>query len=122
VTKFFGIGAPPSTDEKIINGLACSAGVYEGTAKVLMSLDEADKLDHQGDIMVCKATMPAWTPLFGVAGAIVADAGGPLSHCAIVAREYKIPCVAGTQVATALIKDGMRLRVDGSAGTVEILD
>ncbi|MEE8338018.1 MAG: PEP-utilizing enzyme [Dehalococcoidia bacterium] len=121
VTKFFGIGAPPSTDEKVINGLACSAGVVEGTAKVLLSLDEADKLEH-GDIMVCKATMPAWTPLFGIAGAIVADAGGPLSHCAIVAREYKIPCVAGTQVATAQIKDGMRLRVDGSAGTVEILD
>ena len=121
VTKFFGVGAPPSTDEKVINGLACSAGVVEGTAKVLLSLDEADKLEH-GDIMVCKATMPAWTPLFGIAGAIVADAGGPLSHCAIVAREYKIPCVAGTQVATAQIKDGMRLRVDGSAGTVEILD
>ncbi|HJM90143.1 MAG TPA: PEP-utilizing enzyme [Dehalococcoidia bacterium] len=121
VTKFFGLGVPLEHEEKVLKGLACSAGTYVGTARVLMSLDEADKLEH-GDVMVCKATMPAWTPLFGVAGAIVADAGGPLSHCAIVAREYGIPCVAGTQVATRELKDGMRLRVDGSAGTVEILD
>jgi phosphoenolpyruvate synthase/pyruvate phosphate dikinase len=67
-------------------------------------------------------TMPAWTPLFGIAGGIVADAGGALSHCAIVAREYRIPCVAGTQVGTTLIQDGMRLRVDGSTGRVQILD
>ncbi len=121
VTKFFGLGVPLEHEEKVIKGLPCSAGTFEGTAKVLMSLDEAEKLG-QGEIMVCKATMPAWTPLFGVAGAVVTDAGGPLSHCAIVAREYKIPCVAGTQVATSRIKDGMRLRVDGAAGTVEILD
>ncbi len=65
--------------------------------------------------------MPPWTPLFGIAGAVVADSGGVLSHCAIVAREYGIPCVAGTKTGTRVIKDGMTLRVDGAAGIVEIL-
>jgi phosphohistidine swiveling domain-containing protein len=120
VTKFFGLGAPPSVEDRVIKGAACSSGVYEGVAKVVLTLGEAVKL-QQGEIMVCPMTMPAWTPLFGIAGAIVADAGGPLSHCAIVAREYGIPCVAGTQVATSVIQDGQRIRVDGSAGTVEIL-
>ena len=120
VTKFFGLGRSPERAGRIIKGMACSTGVMTGTAKVLHSLDEADKL-QQGEILVCKTTMPPWTPLFGVAGAVVTDAGGPLSHCAIVAREYGIPCVAGTQIATHDIQDGMRLKVDGGAGTVEIL-
>ena len=92
----------------------------EGIAKVVLTLDQADKLE-QGEILVCPMTMPAWTALFGIAAAVVADSGGVLSHCAIVAREYGLPCVAGTKVGTSEIKDGMRLRVDGSAGTVEIL-
>lgn len=120
VTKFFGLGRPPERTGRVIKGMACSAGVITGTAKVLHSLDEAEKL-QQGEILVCKTTMPPWTPLFGIAGAVVTDAGGPLSHCAIVAREYGIPCVAGTQIATHDIQDGMRLKVDGGAGTVEIL-
>ena len=120
VTKFFGLGREPERAGRVIKGMASSAGVMTGTARVLHSLDEADKL-QQGEIMVCKTTMPPWTPLFGIAGAVVTDAGGPLSHCAIVAREYGIPCVAGTQIATHDIQDGMRLKVDGSAGTVEIL-
>ena len=86
-----------------------------------MTLDQAGKL-QAGDVLVCRMTMPAWTPLFGVASAIVADAGGPLSHCAIVAREYGIPCVAGTQVGTGVIPDGARIRVDGSTGRVQVLD
>ncbi len=121
VTKFFGFGAPISQEPKVITGYPASQGVVTGVARVVMTLDQADKL-QAGDILVCRMTMPAWTPLFGVAGAIVADAGGPLSHCAIVAREYGIPCVAGTQVGTSVITDGMRLRVDGSTGRVQILD
>ena len=65
--------------------------------------------------------MPAWTPLFGVASAVVADSGGPLSHCAIVAREYDIPCIAGTVNGTAILKDGLRVRVDGNTGTATVL-
>ncbi len=120
VTKFFGLGMEPSRDGQTIKGVACSAGVVVGPVKVLMTLDDAWKLE-EGDIMVCRSTMPAWTPLFGAAGAVVADAGGPLSHCAIVAREYEIPCVAATQNGTRELRDGMRVRVDGGRGTVEIL-
>ncbi len=65
--------------------------------------------------------MPAWTPLFGVVAAVVADSGGPLSHCAIVAREYGIPCVAGTQNGTSKIQDGMLISVDGGTGIVTIV-
>ena len=120
-TKFFGLGIQQTGDPKIVTGYPASSGVVTGEAKVVMTLDEAHKLEP-GDILVCQMTMPAWTPLFGIVAAVVSDSGGPLSHCAIVAREYQIPCVAGTQVGTSLIKDGMRIRVDGATGIVQILD
>ena len=120
LTKFFGYGVESSTEVNLVKGLACSRGTVSGVAKVVVTLDQAGKLEA-GDILVCPMTMPAWTPLFAVVAAVVADAGGPLSHCAIVAREYGIPCVAGTKNGTEVIRDGMRLRVDGGAGTVEIL-
>ena len=120
ITKFFGVGLTPSVDPSVVTGHPCSAGIVTGEAKVVLTLDEAEKV-KPGDILVCRMTMPAWTPLFGVVGAVVADSGGPLSHCAIVAREYGIPCVAGTQNGTAVIKDGMQVRVDGSTGIVTIL-
>jgi pyruvate,water dikinase len=87
---------------------------------VIATLAEADKL-HQGDVLVTRATAPAWTPLFATAAAIVTDAGGILSHCAVVAREYRLPAVVGTEVATARIQDGQMLEVDGAAGVVRIL-
>ena len=121
VTKFFGFGVQQDEDPSTVTGYPASNGIVTGVAKVVMTLDEADKLEP-GDILVCRMTMLAWTPLFGVVGAVVSDSGGPLSHCAIVAREYGIPCVAGTQVGTSLIKDGMKVRVDGSTGIVQILD
>lgn len=120
VTKFFGVGMQPSGDPNVVTGHPCSAGTVTGEAKVVLTLEEAGKL-NPGDVLVCRMTMPAWTPLFGVVAAVVADSGGPLSHCAIVAREYEIPCVAGTANGTALIKDGMQIRVDGSTGIVTIL-
>lgn len=120
VSKFFGLGVEPKHSGRVISGMAASGGSVTGIARVLHSLDESAKL-QPGDILVCKTTMPPWTPLFGIAAAVVTDAGGPLSHCAIVAREYRIPCVAGTQIGTREITDGMRLKVDGDAGTVEIL-
>ena len=66
------------------------------------------------------ATAPPWTPLFAVASAIVTDAGGPLSHAAVVSREYGIPAVVGTKAATARIEDGDVVTVDGSTGIVRI--
>ena len=117
--KMFGGPAEPSSDPNVINGTGASAGVVQGTAKVVKNLSEASKL-REGDILVTEMTMPPWTPLFSTVSAVVADTGGVLSHCAIVSREYRIPCVVGTIVDTAVIKDGMRLTVDGSQGIVRI--
>ena len=69
---------------------------------------------------VAKITTPAWTPLFALAGGVVTDVGGPLSHGSIVAREYHIPAVLGTAVATERIRSGQRVMVDGDAGTVRL--
>lgn len=69
-------------------------------------------------MLVCQYTDPAWTPLFGIAAAIVADTGGPLSHAAIVAREYEIPAVLGTKIGTSMLRDGELVIVDGMTGKV----
>jgi pyruvate,water dikinase len=82
-------------------------------------LAEASKL-QAGDVLVCEQTLPPWTPLFSTASAVVADTGGILSHCAIVARENRIPCVVGTMKGTSLISDGQTITVDGSRGIVRI--
>jgi len=119
VAKFFGAPPTENPDPRLINGNAASAGKVTGTARVILSLDEAERL-RQGEILVCPATMPAWTPLFAIASAVVTDHGGILSHTAIVAREYQIPAVVGTKVGTALIKDGQQITVDGAAGTVKL--
>ncbi len=108
-----------SKDADVINGVAASPGAYTGTAKVVRTLVEASKLQH-GDIMVCEMTLPTWVPLFATVGAVVADSGGVLSHCAIVAREFNLPAVVGTRIGTTTIKDGMSLTVDGTKGRVRI--
>jgi pyruvate,water dikinase len=108
-----------STEADVINGVAASPGAYTGVAKVVRTLVEASKL-QQGDVMVCEMTLPTWVPLFATVGAVVADSGGVLSHCAIVAREFNLPAVVGTRVGTATIKDGMWVTVDGTKGRVRI--
>lgn len=117
--KMFGMPPEPSSDASIIKGVGASAGTVQGRAKVVRNLSEASKVEP-GDVLVCEMTMPPWTPLFSTVSAVVADTGGILSHCAIVAREYRLPCVVQTVVGTALIKDGMLLTVDGSRGIVRI--
>lgn len=117
LVPFFGLPVAPSTDPRVINGIAASPGTFRGTAKVVRSLTEASKL-QRGDIMVCEMTLPPWTPLFATVGAVVTDTGGVLSHSAVIAREYRLPCVVGTMNGTAVIKDGMTLTVDGSRGIV----
>ncbi len=121
VGRFFGAPPPESPDPRIINGNGASAGRVTGTARVILSLDESERL-RPGEILVCPATMPPWTPLFAIAAAVVTDHGGVLSHTAIVAREYQIPAVVGAKVATTLIKDGQTITVDGNAGTVKLED
>lgn len=117
--KFFGGKQQKNPDPRVINGNAASAGQVTGIARVILSLDDAGRLKN-GEILVCPATMPPWTPLFALAKAVVTDHGGVLSHTAIVAREYRIPAVVGTKLATSLIQDGSTITVDGTAGTVRM--
>lgn len=119
--RFFGTPPQPSGDPNTINGAAGSPGKVRGSAKVIRTLAEAGKL-RKGDILVTETTAPPWTPLFATAAAIVTDAGGILSHCAVVAREYGIPAVVGTYTATHLIHDDMPIEVDGDNGRVHILE
>jgi pyruvate,water dikinase len=107
-------------DSQALKGVAGSAGVVRGTAKVVRSLAEAGKL-QPGDVLVAERTLPPWTPLFATAAAVVTDIGGVLSHCAIVAREYRIPAVVGTGRATKTFQDGQILEVDGDAGMVRVV-
>jgi pyruvate,water dikinase len=119
IVRFFGLPVEPNADSRVINGVAASPGTVTAKAKVVRSLVEASKL-QVGDVLVCEMTLPPWTPLFSTASAVVADTGGILSHCAIVARENRIPCVVGTMNGTSLIKDGQTITVDGSRGIVRI--
>jgi pyruvate,water dikinase len=122
VMKMFGGGPPPASDEPSeLRGNAGSPGTVVGTARIVRSLDEADRL-RPGDVLVAEFTAPPWTPLFATVSGVVTDAGGILSHCAVVAREYRIPAVVGTGRATATIRDGQRVEVDGNAGLVRLLD
>jgi pyruvate,water dikinase len=103
-----------------VSGIAGSPGVVEGVARVVNSEAEFDSL-QVGEILVCQMTNPAWQVLYGKIIAVVTDAGGTVSHPAVLAREYGIPAVVGTSTGTYDIKTGDRIRVDGSAGVVEIL-
>lgn len=107
-------------EPKLVRGIAASPGVCEGTARVVLDPREFGRL-VQGDILVAQSTSEAFNVLLPLIGAIVTDAGGLLSHAAIVAREYGIPAVVGTREGTALIPDGARVRVDGGSGEVSVL-
>ncbi len=102
-------------------GAAASAGTAEGRARVLNDPEQLGAV-QEGEILVCTITSPAWAPIFPKIRATVTDIGGVMSHAAIVSREYGKPAVVGTGRATAVIKTGQLLRVDGSTGVVEILD
>ena len=103
----------------IIKGLGASPGTVTGTARVIHGAQDFGQM-QPGDILIATSTTPAWTPLFTMAAAVVTDIGGPLSHGSIVAREYGIPAVMGTGVATQRIRSGQSITVDGSAGTVTL--
>jgi pyruvate,water dikinase len=102
-----------------IRGFPAAKGVVEGTARVITTIADISKVEP-GDILVCGGTTTEWTPVFGIITACVCDTGGSLTHAAIVSREYGIPCVVGTAIATQVIKTGDRIRVDGRAGTVQV--
>ena len=105
--------------ERTLSGIGCSPGRVTGTAKILHGPDDFHQMEAD-DILVADITTPAWTPLFAIASGIVTNVGGPLSHGSIVAREYGIPAVLGTGVATKRIESGTQVTVDGDAGTVTL--
>jgi pyruvate,water dikinase len=103
-----------------IVGLAVSSGVIEGRARVILNMEDADLED--GDILVTAFTDPSWTPLFVSIKGLVTEVGGLMTHGAVIAREYGLPAVVGVDNATNLIKDGQRIRVNGTEGYVEVLE
>jgi phosphohistidine swiveling domain-containing protein len=114
----FHAGEPSTTGE--VKGLAASPGVVEGPARFVHSLDEFDQV-KDGEILVCRMTNPAWVVLFTKISGLVTEAGGAVSHPAVVAREFGIPAVVGTTNAGDRIATGDRIRVNGGTGVVEIL-
>jgi phosphohistidine swiveling domain-containing protein len=106
-----------STSGSDIVGFAGGGGIYEGVARVVHSVSEAQSLSP-GEVLVTAVTNVGWTPLFPRAGAVVTDVGAPLSHAAIVARELGIPAVVGCGNATSVLATGDRVRVDGGLGVV----
>lgn len=117
--KFFGRPPDPERDQSILNGIAASPGRARGAARIVRSPEDFASV-QPGDILVCASTTPPWTPLFGLVAGVVTDAGGILSHGAIVAREYGLPAVTGTGNGTARIRQGQVVEVDGDAGTVHL--
>ncbi len=103
-----------------VTGLGGSPGVVEGVARVVLREDQFDDV-RAGDILVCQMTNPAWVVLFTKIVGLVTDAGGTVSHPAVLSREFGIPAVVGTSVATDQIKNGDRIRINGTTGVVEIL-
>jgi pyruvate,water dikinase len=112
--KFYGSGGAGLT------GSGASPGVAEGVARVVTGHDDFSRV-QTGDILVTTTTTPAWTPLFPSLAGLVTETGGILSHAAVVAREYGLPAVVGAAGATSAIEDGMRVRIDGTTGTIALL-
>ena len=112
--------APADAAEGVLAGSPVSPGMVEGLVRVVLDPHQAPL--EPGEILVCPGTDPAWTPLFLVAGGLVMEVGGLMTHGSVVAREYGIPAVVGVTQATERLQTGQRVRVDGTAGQVMILD
>jgi len=109
--------APPKT----VAGLPVHPGIYEGPVRIINGPQDFNRL-QQGDVLVTRTTGPSFNVVLPLLGAIVTDRGGQLSHAAIVAREYGIPGVVGTREATTMFADGVRVRVNGDTGVVELVE
>jgi pyruvate,water dikinase len=119
------VGYPPSVAPEpeagpCLQGLGASSGAVEGAVRVLRSTDDVASL-VPGEILVVASADVGWSPVFPVAGGLVTDLGGPLSHACVVAREYGLPAVVNVRSATRALKTGDRVRVDGDAGIVQRL-
>ena len=116
---FFNAMKAKGKDVHTLTGVAASAGTVRGVARVLHDAGELHRI-QPGEILVCEATSPNWTPAFAKIAACVCDGGGTLTHASIISREYRIPCVVGCGLATTAINDGDEIEVDGTKGTVTI--
>lgn len=122
-------GVPDADDEarasrvdgSVASGLGVSPGIYEGPARVVLDESGFDDIEP-GDVLVCPITSPVWSMVFPSLGALVCDAGGPLSHPAIIAREFGIPAVVATENATSELVSGQLIRVDGTTGSITTVD
>ncbi len=106
---------PPTAP--LITGLGASPGTATGPVRIIADLDEFARF-RPGDVLVCRTTSPAWTPLLLRAGAVITEVGSRLAHAAIVAREAGIPAVVGAAGAMTILHDDQRVRVDGGTGQV----
>lgn len=115
------LGEVPEGDDggSALTGAGVSPGIYRGPVRLLVSPD--DEIEP-GEILVARATDTGWTPFFGFAGAIVTEIGGMMSHASIVAREFGVPAVVGVDGVMSALRDGQLVEVDGSAGTVTVLE
>jgi phosphohistidine swiveling domain-containing protein len=109
-----------STEVDLLRGTGASAGVVRGPARVVLTSNEFDRI-QPGDIIVCPSSNPSWVPVFTIAGGLVTNTGGVLSHAAVVAREFGLPAVVGVAGATTNVADGRMVEIDGAAGTVRLL-
>lgn len=116
----FDVPRVENTTTDFLKGTGASAGVVRGTARVTLSQDDFGRI-QPGDIVVCPSSNPSWVPIFTIAGGLVTNTGGVLSHAAVVAREFGLPAVVGTGDATTKIADGRLVEIDGTAGTVTLL-
>jgi pyruvate,water dikinase len=110
----------PDDGPMVIAGKGVSAGVVEGRVRVVDDPSFADV--EPGEVLVAPTTDPSWASVMFVSAALVVDIGGPLSHAAVVARELSVPCVVNTRTGSRMLRTGDLVRVDGAAGTVEVLE
>ncbi len=113
------LAKPEKTD--VLTGMAASPGIVEGPARIVRTEDDLHTV-NEGDILIATITAPSWAAIFGKIKGAVTDIGGMMSHAAIVCREYGLPAVTATGSGTKIIRPGQRVRVDGSKGTVTLLD
>jgi phosphohistidine swiveling domain-containing protein len=118
-TFYEGLGSETDTGD-VITGSPVSPGVAEGNVHIIF--DPSGAQLAPGEILVCPGTDPAWTPLFMAAGGLITEVGGMMTHGSVVAREYGIPAVVGVHKATTRLKNGQRIRIDGTAGKIVVLD
>ncbi|MGW5147124.1 PEP-utilizing enzyme [Rhodococcus koreensis] len=105
--------------DTLLTGVAASPGTAVGPARIIVGLDDFARF-RPGDVLVCRTTSPAWTPLLACACAVVTETGGVLAHAAIVAREFGIPAVLAAPMAMTTLTDGLLVRVDGTHGHVAV--